>query len=134
MPSRFRTARPPSFPTMPAVSGETTPSIAEASSGSSNRYGPSIHVTSMSSGSRVRLEGTIAMSSNPNARRPFLPRPISTSICEILGSRADEPSNLAPAPTRLWPGLSELELGRSERLHADVVDEPFDLAQVDHAG
>jgi hypothetical protein len=37
MPSRFRTARPPSLPTMPAVRGETTPSIAEASSGSSKR-------------------------------------------------------------------------------------------------
>jgi hypothetical protein len=28
----------------------------------------------------VRLEGTIAMSSKPYALRPFLPRPISTSI------------------------------------------------------
>src|SRR4051794_1144647 len=35
---------------------------------------------STSSGSRVRREGTIAMSSNPYARRAFLPRPISTSI------------------------------------------------------
>ena len=50
---------------MPAVSGDTTPSIADASSGSSNRYGPSVHETSTSSGSRVRREGTIAMSSNP---------------------------------------------------------------------
>ena len=39
-------------------------------------------VMSMSSGSRVRREGTIAMSSNPYARRAFLPRPISTSIAE----------------------------------------------------
>ena len=49
----------------PATAGETTPSIAEATSGSSNRYGPSVQVMSMSSGSRVRREGTIAMSSNP---------------------------------------------------------------------
>src|SRR6267143_3966873 len=42
---------------------------------------------SMSSGSRVRLEGTIAMSSKPYARRPCLPRPISTSIEESLQSR-----------------------------------------------
>ena len=48
-----------------AVSGETTPSIAEASIGSSNWYGPSFHEMSMSSGSRVRREGTIAMSSKP---------------------------------------------------------------------
>ena len=39
--------------------------IAEAMSGSSNRYGPSVQVMSMSSGSRVRRDGTIAMSSNP---------------------------------------------------------------------
>src|SRR3954454_10747040 len=65
---------------MPAAeAGLTTPSIAEASSGSSKRYGPSDQEMSTSSGSRVRREGTIAMSSNPNARRPFLPRPISTS-------------------------------------------------------
>ena len=65
---------------MPAVSGETTPSIAAASSGSSNWYGPSFQLMSMSSGSRVRREGTIAMSSNPYARRACLPRPISISI------------------------------------------------------
>jgi hypothetical protein len=68
------------LPTIPAVRGETTPSIAEAISGSSNWYGPSFHDRSMSSGSRVRLEGTIAMSSNPYAWRAFLPRPISISI------------------------------------------------------
>jgi hypothetical protein len=49
----------------PAVVGETTPSIAEAMSGSSKRYGPSFQETSTSSGSRVRGSGTIAMSSNP---------------------------------------------------------------------
>src|SRR5271155_1287424 len=41
---------------------------------------------SMSSGSRVRREGTIAMSSKPYARRPFLPRPISISIAASLQS------------------------------------------------
>jgi hypothetical protein len=50
---------------MPAVSGETTPSIADARRGSSSRYGPTIEVMSMSSGSLVRREGTIAMSSKP---------------------------------------------------------------------
>src|SRR5437763_140453 len=35
---------------------------------------------SMSSGSRVRRAGTIAMSSNPEARPPFLPPPISITI------------------------------------------------------
>jgi hypothetical protein len=53
------------LPTIPAVSGDTTPSIAEASSGSSNRYGPSVQEMSTSSGSRVLRDGTIAMSSNP---------------------------------------------------------------------
>src|SRR3954452_12185138 len=50
---------------------------------------------SMSSGSRVRRLGTIAMSSKPYARRPFFPRPISTSMAAILGSAADEPWTLA---------------------------------------
>ena len=50
---------------MPAVSGLTTPSIAEATRGRSKRYGPSDQVKSMSSGSRVLREGTIAMSSKP---------------------------------------------------------------------
>ena len=44
---------------------ELRPAIAEASSGSSNRYGPSVQLMSMSSGSRVRRDGTIAMSSKP---------------------------------------------------------------------
>ena len=62
-----------------AVAGETTPSMAEASSGSSNRRPSSSHEVSTSSGSRVRRLGTIAMSSNPYARRPDFPSPISTS-------------------------------------------------------
>ena len=48
-----------------AVVGETTPSMAEARSGSSKRYGPSFQEMSTSSGSRVRREGTMAMSSKP---------------------------------------------------------------------
>src|SRR6478672_9835610 len=82
MPSRVRTARPPSRPMIPAVLGDTTPSIADAIIGSSNWYGPSFHEMSMSSGSRVRRDGTIAMSSKPYAWRAFLPRPISISIAE----------------------------------------------------
>ena len=62
-----------------AVFGDTTPSIADATSGSSNLYASISQVMSTSSGSRVRRLGTIAMSSNPYARRPVLPIPISTS-------------------------------------------------------
>src|SRR3954471_2802312 len=79
MPSRLSTPRPPSCPSSTAVAGDTTPSMAEASSGSSRRWGPSRHAMSTSSASRVRRLGTIAMSSNPYARRAFLPRPISIS-------------------------------------------------------
>src|ERR1035438_8629727 len=56
------------------------PLLAAASSGRSKRYGPSVQEMSTSSGSRVRRDGTIAMSSNPYALLAFLPRPISTSI------------------------------------------------------
>ena len=62
-----------------AVAGDTTPSIAAAIIGSSNLYASTSHVMSTSSGSRVRRLGTMAMSSNPYARRPDLPIPISTS-------------------------------------------------------
>jgi hypothetical protein len=55
----------PDLPMMPAVVGEMTPSMAAPRSGSSNRYGPSVQLMSMSSGSRVRRDGTIAMSSKP---------------------------------------------------------------------
>ena len=82
---------------MPAVFGLTTPSIAEASSGSSKRYGPRVQVMSMSSGSRVLREGTIAMSSKPYALRPFLPRPISTSIgSPYVRSRTKKPRVAGP--------------------------------------
>ncbi len=48
-----------------AVSGETTPSIADAISGMSNVNASISHEMSTSSGSRVRRLGTMAMSSNP---------------------------------------------------------------------
>ena len=48
-----------------AVAGDTTPSMALARSGSSNRRPSSSHEMSTSSGSRVRRLGTMAMSSNP---------------------------------------------------------------------
>ena len=50
---------------MTAKAGSTTPSIAEASTGSSSVCGPSFQVMSTSSGSRVRRLGTMAMSSKP---------------------------------------------------------------------
>src|SRR5205085_9666445 len=74
-------ARPPRRPISIAVAGETTPSIAAAIIGSSSLYASTSHVMSTSSGSRVRRLGTMAMSSNPYARRPDLPIPISTSTC-----------------------------------------------------
>ncbi len=64
-PSRLRTARPPSRPISTAVDGDTTPSIADAISGRSNVHASISHEMSTSSGSRVRLEGTMATSSNP---------------------------------------------------------------------
>src|SRR3954449_9648009 len=142
MPSRFRTARPPSLPTMPAVRGDTTPSIAAASSGSSKRYGPSVQVMSMSSGSRVRREGTIAMSSKPYARRPFLPRPISTSIEAHPtfdgGRNGDDSSAFRPhrrAETALFAGnLSGADRGLRERFHRHLGHQPIHLRRVDHTG
>ena len=49
-------------------------------------YASISQVMSTSSGSRVRRLGTIAMSSNPYARRPVLPIPISTSTLHALRS------------------------------------------------
>ena len=48
-----------------AVAGVTTPSMAEARSGSSKRNASISQEMSTSSGSRVRRLGTMAMSSNP---------------------------------------------------------------------
>ena len=63
-----------------AKAGSTTPSMAEARQGSGRVNGPSFQVMSTSSASRVRRLGTMAISSKPYARRPFFPRPISTSM------------------------------------------------------
>src|SRR3954454_2679893 len=101
---------------------------------------------SMSSGSRVRRLGTIAMSSKPYARRPFFPRPISTSMAAILGSAADEPWTLATGlcPIRTvaqseFPAICGGESARRDRVPAelldlDLVEQAADLLGVDHAG
>ena len=64
-PSRFSTARPPRRPISMAVAGETTPSMAEAISGSSNVQASISQEMSTSSGSLVRRDGTMATSSKP---------------------------------------------------------------------
>ncbi len=56
---------PPSWPTSIAIFGETTPSIAAPISGRSKWNASMSQEMSMSSGSRVRRLGTIAMSSKP---------------------------------------------------------------------
>src|SRR3954454_12608049 len=100
---------------------------------------------SMSSGSRVRRDGTIAMSSKPYARRPFLPRPISTSMAATLGSATDGKSTLAavqgPVPEPNSPYLREVRklsgAGRKRRLrqalHRHLGQQPVHLARVEHA-
>ena len=79
-PSRLRTPMPPSLPIVMAVRGETTESIGAASTGISNLSASIDHVVLTASGSRVRRLGTTAMSSNENARRARLARPISISL------------------------------------------------------
>src|SRR3954452_16479776 len=64
---------------------------------------------SMSSGTRVRLLGTIAMSSNPYARRPDLPIPVSTSTPDLLGESEE----------------SRLLLGAFSRLHQAALGSRF---------
>src|SRR3954453_7654473 len=54
-----------------------------ASSGSSKRYASICQAIETSSGSRVRRLGPIAISSNPYASRPRLPRPVSISLKEF---------------------------------------------------
>src|SRR3954467_10445968 len=100
MPSRLRTPRPPSLPSSIAVCGETTPSIAEAISGSSSRCGPSFQPMSTSCGSRVLRDGTIAMSSKPYACRAFFPRPISISTDYLPSKRICRTSDCAAEPHR----------------------------------
>src|SRR4029077_15388166 len=74
---------------------------------------------SMSSGSRVRRDGTIAMSSNPYARLPFLPRPMSIS-------------NWSSRDGVLRPSLHfrvDLQIA-----HLDLAEQPLDPVPVDRAG
>ena len=66
-----------------AVAGLMTPSMAEPITGSSKVKASISQEMSTSSGSRVRRLGTMAMSSNPYARRPDLPMPISTSATAL---------------------------------------------------
>ena len=75
----------------------------------------------MSSGSRVRRLGTIAMSSNRYARRPDLPMPISTSAVAFLqrylaglgADRRTDPTADAAGPGRCMPDASSGVLWRS---------------------
>ena len=83
-PSACRAPEPPLFL---AVAGLTTPSMAAPIKGSSKRKASISHEISTSSGSLVRLLGTIAMSSNPYARRPDLPLPISISTIPTSRTR-----------------------------------------------
>src|SRR5215212_4823728 len=116
MPSRFSTPSPPSWPSLIAVSGEMTPSIAEPSSGSSRRCGPSFHPMSTSCGSRVRRLGTIAMSSKPYACLAFLPLPISIS------------TGLTPLSRKADDANSELGRDRLEFLDLDALGDARELA------
>ncbi len=70
----------PSLPIWMTVAGEATESIGAERIGDSNVNASIVHWTETSRGSRVRREGTTAMSSNAYARRPRLPAPISTSL------------------------------------------------------
>src|SRR5690348_16316761 len=79
--------------------GETAPSIAEPMTGSSSLNASSSQEMSTSSGSRVRRLGTMAMSSNPYARRPDLPMPISTSN-PVPPAPLGERSQFSPARGR----------------------------------
>src|SRR5437588_2458102 len=153
-PSRLRTPRPPSWPSLIAVAGETTPSIAEASSGSSSRCGPSRQAMSTSSASRVRRLGTIAMSSNPYARRAFLPRPISISNTHdplqkhtrpLRAGRGKPPvsSNAQRSPhsiNQVGGSSSRNDAsggangGAGDLLHLDHGGEARDVTRVEHPG
>ncbi len=62
------------------MSGDITESMGAAMTGMSKWYASICQETETSSGSRVRREGTTAMSSKEKARRPRLPRPISISV------------------------------------------------------
>ena len=98
---------------IPAVSGLTTPSIAEASSGSSKRYGPRVQVMSMSSGSRVRREGTIAMSSKPVGPAALLASPDLDFHSASLCSFADEKTPAGRGESDSIPLFAALSWTRS---------------------
>src|SRR4051812_24798607 len=94
---------------------------------------------STSSGSLVRREGTMAMSSNPYARRAFFPRPISTSMAATLRSWADGtgsfPGYKTPVAKLLRrPQSARLSahLGRQiEALDLDLGEQALDAARID---
>jgi hypothetical protein len=65
IPSRLRTAMPPSRPISIANRGSDTPSMAAETTGSSTRRPASSQDTSTSLGFTVTVPGTSAMSSNP---------------------------------------------------------------------
>src|SRR3977135_354089 len=84
-----------------AGAGEPAPAMAPPSKGSSNRKASSSQEMSTSSGSRVRRLGTMAMSSNPYARLPDLPMPISSSATLFpfaLATRSDRVYCPPPSP------------------------------------
>jgi hypothetical protein len=87
-----------------AVAGETAASMAEAIMGRANVNASISHVMSTSSGSRVRLEGTIATSSKPYARRAALPMPISISATVLLREPTDRTTR-TPTRHRVGGGL-----------------------------
>src|SRR3990172_3838654 len=81
IPSRFRTARPPSRPISAASRGPTTPSMAAAMMGMSKRRPQSSHAMSTSLEFTVTAPGTRAMSSKPYAILALRPRPIHMPMC-----------------------------------------------------
>src|SRR3954468_21758771 len=97
---------------------------------------------STSSGSLVRREGTMAMSSNPYARRAFFPRPISTSMAATLRSWADgtggpseattTPAEPGHAGSRNLRRLTDFG-GQVEPLHRDLGEQPVHPARIDDA-
>src|SRR4051812_38014764 len=97
---------------------------------------------STSSGSLVRREGTMAMSSNPYARRAFFPRPISTSMAATLRSWADGTGSFpgyktpSPGPDGATAFCGELtHFGRKiQALDRDLGQQPLNAAGVDDAG
>src|SRR5215208_856636 len=106
---------------------------------------------STSCGSRVRREGTIAMSSNPYACRAFFPRPISISTSRspfqsekprrdrdrlgrkiVVAALSQVEGDRSTAPGRRIIFL--LAAHRLELRHFDCGDEPAGLAGLEAAG